>query len=1166
MGDWNIVLEPSLDTLNYQTLGNPRARAQLIDKMTELGLVDIFREFKPNDRKYTWKQWGSHKYSRIDYFLVSNSLVPFVQNVDILPKCYSDHSPILLDLDFTRFNRGRGFWKMNNSLLYDTEYVEIVKQTIKRVTTEYAIINNDENFYQNVESHILDSFLLEQTPESLQILQLKINPELFLDTLLMEIRRMTILFSARKKRERIALEQLLNHDIEILELNLQQNPVNNETMQVELDEKRAALEDMYNYQAHGAYIRSRAAYKMAGEKSTRMFCNLEKYNGCQKYVPQLIVSDENDRDKTLTNQDEVEQEIFDFYKNLYSCKDDQINIDSISDFLGPVNLYEIPKVNNTDKESMEGKITVEEMTSYLKKSKNNVAPGSSGFTNEFYKFFWRDIKSFVINSVDYAFEHNRLSVSQKLGIISIIPKGDKDKRYLTNWRPLTLLNTLYKLISGCIAERIKPVLKKIIHPDQKGFVPERYIGEAIRTTYDIMHYAKAKKIAGLMLLIDFEKAYDSISFKYINKVLNFFNFGKDMVNWIEMLLNNFSAVINHCGNISSKFEIARGCRQGDPVASYLFILCIEILAIKLRSDNTVQAMKLGNLSHLMEIYADDLTMFLEPFDDNLRNAIEVLNDFFRLSGLKVSVSKTKAVWFGSEHDSNRKLCHDLQLKWVKSFTLLGINFDSALATMSDNFDNAVQKIENMFSSWSYRYLTPFGKVTVIKSLGLSKLSLIALVIPNPTIEKIKRIESIFFKFLWGQGSEKVRRDDCKLPINHGGLNMPDISKFWTAFKFSWLRRMLKTNAFWPKLLLQDISNFMTQNLTVSDLLQLGIAKIKDISKNLENTFWKQVLMSTAPLVEGYIFSNPGKIINSPLWYNPLIIRPRIIKYGDFPEISNHVNTLADFFYPGTNEYMQLEDFQERFNCVISEEKYVDIRYTIRLALQKLNLPITRLNPAHYPLRPILIDIAMSTTKGCSYYNKLLSLKSVLNNKIQLREIKWHAELGSTFSVFFWNNARKHCANIFFDNQLKWLQFQVVRNSLQTNYIVNHFKPNIPKICSYCKVNSSIEIISHIYWFCPYISDFLNEVSEFLNDLGLEYNPTKEQFLFGFQNTQAYQLKNFLSLVIKKYIWKSKFKTAILTMDRFKTILKTHLCDLRYMFQTKNLHDQFNEWNTIYDAL
>ena len=107
---------------------------------------------------------------------------------------------------------------------------------------------------------------------------------------------------------------------------------------------------------------------------------------------------------------------------------------------------------------MEAKITLEEMTNCLKKTKNNVSPGSSGFTNEFYKFFWKDIKHFVVNAVEYAFNNNRLSVTQNLGIISIIPKGEKDKRYLNNWRPLMLLNTLYKLISGCIAERIKPVL------------------------------------------------------------------------------------------------------------------------------------------------------------------------------------------------------------------------------------------------------------------------------------------------------------------------------------------------------------------------------------------------------------------------------------------------------------------------------------------------------------------------------------------------------------------------------------------------------------------------------------------------------------------------------------------------------------------------------------
>ena len=141
------------------------------------------------------------------------------------------------------------------------------------------------------------------------------------------------------------------------------------------------------------------------------------------------------------------------------------------------------------------------MTAYLKRCKNNVSPGSTGFTNDFYKFFWRDIKTFVINAVNYAFQQQRLPTSQRLGIVSIIPKGDKDKRFLTNWRPLTLLNTLYKLISGCIAERIKPVLNDIIHPDQKGFVSGRYIGEAIRTTYDTLHYAKDNNLPGLLLLL-----------------------------------------------------------------------------------------------------------------------------------------------------------------------------------------------------------------------------------------------------------------------------------------------------------------------------------------------------------------------------------------------------------------------------------------------------------------------------------------------------------------------------------------------------------------------------------------------------------------------------------------------------------------------------------------
>ena len=136
-------------------------------------------------------------------------------------------------------------------------------------------------------------------------------------------------------------------------------------------------------------------------------------------------------------------------------------------------------------------------------------------------------------------------------------------------------------------------LDSIIHGDQKGFVSGRYIGEAIRTTYDIMQWAKENNKVGLILLIDFEKAYDSVSFAYIEKCLRFFNFGESLISWVSMLLNNFTSVINLCGNLSNRFNINRGCRQGDPIASFLFIICIEVLAHKLRTDGNVKGFNSG---------------------------------------------------------------------------------------------------------------------------------------------------------------------------------------------------------------------------------------------------------------------------------------------------------------------------------------------------------------------------------------------------------------------------------------------------------------------------------------------------------------------------------------------------------------------------------------------
>ena len=125
--------------------------------------------------------------------------------------------------------------------------------------------------------------------------------------------------------------------------------------------------------------------------------------------------------------------------------------------------------------------------------------------------------------------------SQKEGIITCIPKGNKSKKYIKNWRPISLLNISYKIASGCIASRIKSVLPSLIGREQSGFMAERFTGDNIRQVYDILSLSLEQKKPGIMLLIDFEKAFDSVAWSFIEKTLVYFNFKNDIKKWIRIL-------------------------------------------------------------------------------------------------------------------------------------------------------------------------------------------------------------------------------------------------------------------------------------------------------------------------------------------------------------------------------------------------------------------------------------------------------------------------------------------------------------------------------------------------------------------------------------------------------------------------------------------------------
>ena len=248
-------------------------------------------------------------------------MLPFVQKAEIKPSFCSDHSGIELEIDFTKFVRGRGFWKFNSSLLKDPNYLTLIQNTIKRVVAQYAIIEGDDNFYETATKERIDEFYAATNPETLQYINMKINPQSFLDILLLEIRRETISFSSKLKRERLKKEEDLILEIETLETKIaaQQSEESFQVLNNNLLTKKLELENIFAYQAKGAFVRARAQYKLEGEKPSRLFCSLEKHNSTQKYIPKLVVQ-ANDQKRDLTDQKSIEYEIYSYYRDLFAEK------------------------------------------------------------------------------------------------------------------------------------------------------------------------------------------------------------------------------------------------------------------------------------------------------------------------------------------------------------------------------------------------------------------------------------------------------------------------------------------------------------------------------------------------------------------------------------------------------------------------------------------------------------------------------------------------------------------------------------------------------------------------------------------------------------------------------------------------------------------------------
>ena len=245
-----------------------------------------------------------------------------------------------------------------------------------------------------------------------------------------------------------------------------------------MDQVKNKLARIVNEKTGGAMTCSKTQWYEFGEKNNKYFYNLEKINHKKKHIT-LTKEDGN----IILEPEQIleEEECFFRYQTKNVCPK-SANLEPFFDGLNTLKQEEA--------DTCQGLLTLEECTKSLKQSMNNKTPGSDGFTIEFYGFFLNAIDPIMVDSFNYAFENGEISMSQKRGIISLIPKKNKDKRYLKNWRPISLLNNDYKIVTKALALRLENVLPMIISSNQTGYAKGRCIGESIRIITDMMSITK----------------------------------------------------------------------------------------------------------------------------------------------------------------------------------------------------------------------------------------------------------------------------------------------------------------------------------------------------------------------------------------------------------------------------------------------------------------------------------------------------------------------------------------------------------------------------------------------------------------------------------------------------------------------------------------------------
>ena len=518
-----------------------------------------------------------------------------------------------------------------------------------------------------------------------------------------------------------------------------------------------------------------------GETPSRFFLK----SATQRFEKSFVSSIFSSEGVEVSTLPEIMRAHEDFYSALFA--QEPVDLDVQESLL----TFVTRRLSAADREVCEGALLLEEATEALKLSNRNKTPGPDGLSVEFYLKFWPRLGPLLVEVFNECLRASELCESMKTSVTRLVYKKD-DRKHLKNWRPISLLNVDYKICSKAISLRLSKVLDSVVDPDQTCSIPGRSIVSNLILLRDTLDHIERTGETGILVSLDQEKAFDRVNRTFLLNLLEHLGFGPFFLNCIHTLYNgaNMQVIVN--GFLSEKIPLERGVRQGDSLSPMLYILCVEVLACKVRSCKDIEGFLLpGAEGQQFKVgqYADDTTSFVKDVA-SLTNLFREINLYERGTGAKLNVSKTEAMWLGAWKD---RVERPLGLKWVRKMKILGVVFGT-VPVERDNWEPRLSKLDNCLSLWKTRSLSFVGKVLILNILGLSKLLYLSRVLTPPRWVYDK-YNSLIWPFLWGARLETVARKSIICSLDQGGLGLIDFRSKGDAMRLASLVKSLSDSEF-----------------------------------------------------------------------------------------------------------------------------------------------------------------------------------------------------------------------------------------------------------------------------------------------------------------------------------------------------------------------------------